>query len=147
MEIFKGNVQLRRPGLKPSPAACLTCMTRSLVQYIFQTLQSKESRNEKTRSDKSWEEPGELTRIHCTWTERTKELYLLQIVQNKNPTPFGFSTSLYSISLKVGTLIHFLHWSQHIFNVRCRHSVVHEGNACLILKASNLKHCVWNSTE
>ena len=62
---FQGKCS-RRSGLKLSPAACLTCKTRTLVQCIFPALQSKESRNEKTRSDKSLVEPGELTRIHCT---------------------------------------------------------------------------------
>ena len=66
--IFNGDVQLQL-----SPAAYLTCMITTLVQYIFPALQSKESRNEKTRSDKSWEEPSELIRIHWTWNPKVKE--------------------------------------------------------------------------
>ena len=80
--IFNGDVQLQL-----SPAAYLTCMITTLVQYIFPALQSKESRNEKMRSDKSWAEPSELIRIHWTWNQRVKEYLsctssqpLLQIV-------------------------------------------------------------------
>lgn len=131
-----------RHGLKPSSSSmCLTCMTRTLVQCIFPARQSKESRTAKTRSDKSWVELGELTRIHCNWKERTKEFLscassqlLLQIVQNKK---FDFQTIFWFLNKSLprqsqdwNRILIFFTDRHALFNVSCKNSVVHQGNAC-----------------